>query len=139
MGWPIPLFTTAWAQTETLINHGGQAVEGLEIEIVTNLNRPTPDYLDFKTRFKGRFGQVPSFGAVNGYEAATVLAIALKKTGGKAHGLTQALKGIKNFKGLTDTFDMNRYGDAIRPFNLATIRDGIYVDIEAIVPAQSLD
>ena len=78
-------------------------------------------------------------GAVNGYEAATVLAIALKKTGGKAHGLTQALKGIKNFKGLTDTFDMNRYGDAIRPFNLATIRDGIYVDIEAIVPAQSLD
>ena len=139
MDWPIPLFTTAWAQTETLLNNGGQAVEGLEIEIVNNLNNPTPDYLDFKTRYQDRFGRVPSFGAVNGYEAATVLAAALKKTGGKAQGLTQALKGIKNFKGLADTFDMNRFGDAIRTFYLATIRDGTYVDIEAFAPAQALE
>lgn len=117
-GRSIPLITTAWAQTETLVNNGGQAVEGLEIEISTIFSDQAPDYLDFKTRYQARFGQAPSFGAVLGYEAANVLAAALHKTGGKADGLVQALVGIKNFKGLADTFSMDRYGDVIRPFYL---------------------
>lgn len=136
MGWPIPLFTSAWAQTEMLINNGGQAVEGLEIEFANALNQQAPDYSDFKTRYQARFGQAPSFGAVLGYEAAKVLAAALQKSGGKAAGLTQALLGIRNFKGLTDTFSFDRYGDVIRPYHLGTIRDGKYVDIEALKPAK---
>jgi branched-chain amino acid transport system substrate-binding protein len=130
MDWPIPLFTTAWAQTETLVNNGGQAVEGLEIEFANALNDQTPDYLDFQTRYQARFGQDPSFGATLGYEAAKILAAALQKTGGKADGLAQALVGIKNFKGLTDTFSFDKYGDVIRPFYLGTIRDGKYAVIE---------
>jgi branched-chain amino acid transport system substrate-binding protein len=132
IGWPIPLFATAWAQTETLINNGGQAVEGLEIEIANTLNEQAPNYLDFKTRYQARFGQAPSFGATAGYEAAKVLAAALQETGGKPDGLAQALLGIKNFKGLTDTFSFDRYGDVVRPFHLGVIRDGKYVDIEAL-------
>jgi len=136
MGWPIPLFTSSWAQTETLINNGGQAVEGLEIECVNALNNQSPDYLDFKTRYQARFGQAPSFGAKFGYEAAKILAAALQKTGGKADGLAQSLVGIKNFKGLTDVFSFDRYGDVIRPFYLCTIRDGKYVDIETLKPTE---
>ena len=133
MGWPVALFTTAWAQTETLINNGGQAVEGLEIEIANTLNNQTPDYLDFKRRYQARFGQMPSFGAALGYEAAKLLAVALKKTGGMADGLAQALTAIKNFKGLTDTISMDEYGDAVRPFSLCTIRDGKFVGTEALI------
>lgn len=129
MGWPIPLFTTAWAHTETLINNGGQAVEGLEIELAKAINDQSPDYADFKTRYQTRFGQAPSFGAELGYEAAQVLAAALLKTGGKADGLAQALVGIQNFKGLTDSLSFDQYGDIIRPFYLGTIRDGKYVNI----------
>jgi branched-chain amino acid transport system substrate-binding protein len=132
MDWPIPLFTTAWAQTETLVNNGGQAVEGLEIEIANALNNQAPAYLDFKTRYQARFGQAPAFGAALGYEAAKVLAAALQETNGKADGLAQALVGIKNFKGLSETFSFDRYGDVIRPFYLGAIRDGKYVDIEAL-------
>jgi branched-chain amino acid transport system substrate-binding protein len=135
MDWPIPLFTTSWAQTGTLINNGGQAVEGMEVEVANTLNDQSPDYLDFQTRYQARFGQVPSFGAALGYEAAKVLAAALQKTGGQADGLPQALVGIKDFKGLTDTFSFDRYGDVIRPFYLGTIRDGKYVDIKPLKPA----
>lgn len=129
MDWPIPLFTSAWAQTETLINNGGQAVEGLEIEIASASSNQTPAYVDFKTRYQARFGQATSFGATSGYEAAQVLAAALQKTGGKAEGLVQALVGIKDFKGLSDTFSFDKYGDVSRPFYLGAIRDGKYVDI----------
>jgi branched-chain amino acid transport system substrate-binding protein len=132
MGWPIALFTTAWAQTETLIQNGGQTVEGLEIEIANSFNSQKPDYLDFKRRYQVRFGQIPSFGAALGYEAAQLLTVALKKTGGKADGLAQALSGIKNFKGLTDTISMDEYGDAVRPFYLGTIRNGKFMAINAL-------
>lgn len=132
MDWSLPLFTTAWAQTETLVNNGGQAIEGLEIEIAKALNDPSPAYLDFKTRYQARFGQTPTFGAVWGYEAAKVLAAALQETSGQAEGLTQALIGLQNFKGLTETFSFDKYGDVIHPFYLGTIRDGKYVDLGAL-------
>lgn len=136
MDWQVPLFTSSWAQTETLINNGGQAVEGLEIELITALNNQNPDYLDFVTRYQAKFGRVPSFGAVMGYEAAKVLAVALQKTGGKAEGLPQALVGIQNFKGLGDTISFDKYGDVVRPIYLGVIRDGKYVSIEPLKPTE---
>ncbi|OQX16131.1 MAG: hypothetical protein BWK76_11970 [Desulfobulbaceae bacterium A2] len=135
-GWLVPLFSTAWAQTEALVTNGGKAVEGLEIEIAYPLDAQTPVCLDFKTRYQDRFGWTPSFSAALGYEAAHVLAAALNKTAGKADGLAQALVSIKNFKGLIDTFSIDRYGDVVRPFHLGTIRDGKYVDLEALKPTQ---
>ncbi len=136
MDWPIALFTTSWAQTETLINNGGQAVEGLEVEIANTLNDQSPDYVDFITRYQARFRQAPTFGATSGFEAAKVLAAALQQTDGQADGLAPALVSIKNFKGLTDTFSFDRYGDVLRPFYLAVIRDGQYVDIEPLKPTE---
>ncbi len=139
MGGSIPLFTTAWAQTETLINNGGRAVEGVEIEIANTFKNQTPAYLDFKKRYLSRYGQAPAFGAPLGYEAAKVLAAALKMTGGQAEGLAKALTSIKNFRGLTHNLSMDKYGDAIRPFYLGTIRDGKYVDIETSIPNELRD
>jgi branched-chain amino acid transport system substrate-binding protein len=125
------LFTTSWAQTETLIQNGGKPVEGLEVEVDSNLNSRTPEYLDFKKRYKARFGQNPSFGATLGYEAAKVLALALEKTGGKAKGLRVSLVSIKNFKGLSETLSFDKYGDVMRPIYVGVIRDGKYVKIES--------
>ena len=34
MGWQVPLFTSTWAETETLIDNGGHSAEGMEIEQV---------------------------------------------------------------------------------------------------------
>lgn len=78
-------------------------------------------------------------GAALGDEATSLLAAALKKTGVPADGLSRTLADIKNFKGLTDTFEMDRYGDTIRPFYLGTIRDGNYVDIDALIPTEPRD
>jgi branched-chain amino acid transport system substrate-binding protein len=130
--WPIPLFTTSWAQTKTLINNGGKAVEGLQLELISAIKNQTPEYLDFVARYQGRFGGAPSFGAVLSYEAAQVLAVALQKTGGRADGLPQALTGIKNIKILSDTFSIDKYGDAIRPIHLGIIHNGKYLDIKSM-------
>jgi branched-chain amino acid transport system substrate-binding protein len=132
MGWSIQLFGTAWAQTDNLITDGGQAVEGLEIELANTLNNQSPEYLDFAKHYQARFGQTHAFGATAGYEAAQVLAAALRKTGGKAEGLAQALLSIPNFKGLSDTISFDKYGDVKRPIYLGVIRDSRYVEIEPV-------
>jgi branched-chain amino acid transport system substrate-binding protein len=136
MGWPIPLFTTAWAQTETLIYHGGQAVEGLEIEMAVVANDQASDYLDFQRRFQAKFGKAPSFGAALGYEATKVLAAALQETGAEAEGLKQALLADKNIKGLSDTISFDRFGDVVRPVYFGVIREGKYVDIASSKPTE---
>jgi len=135
-GWSVPLFTTAWAQTETLLQSGGQAVEGMEIEIVTAQDRQAPGYQEWAARYRARFGQDGSFGAMLGYEAAKVLARALDGARGKAEGLPQALAGIKDFRGVTDTFSLDEYGDVVRPDRLGVIRDHAFAGITAAKPAQ---
>jgi len=134
IGWKAPLFTSAWAQTETLIKNGGEAVEGMDLEQTYSLNSQAPDFLDFKARYQQQFGRAPSFGASLGYEAAVVLAAALEKCGGKAEGVRQALLETRDFKGLVDNFSIDKYGDVVRPFYLGTIRDGKYADIDRFIP-----
>lgn len=132
MDWRVPLFASAWAQTATLIYHGGKTVEGMELEQAYALNSENPEFLDFKKRYQSRYGQSPSFGAAFGYEAAMVLTTALEKTDGKAEGLRQSLLEIKDFKGLIDTFSFKQDGDVERPFYLSVIRNGDFIVIDSL-------
>ena len=70
------------------------------------------------------------------FDRPAKLAIALQKTGGKAEGLGQALIGIKNFKGLSEIYAFDKYGDVVRPDRLGVIRNGKYADIEAVKPTE---
>lgn len=127
MNWNVPLFTSAWAQTETLISKGGKAVEGMKLEQSFAAGSQAPAFLAFKSRFQSRFGQPPSFGAAFGYEAAMVLAAALRKTDGRAAGLKKAILETGNFKGLMDDFSLDQFGDVKRPFYLSAVDDGKFV------------
>ncbi|HCM25845.1 MAG: hypothetical protein A2Z99_13480 [Treponema sp. GWB1_62_6] len=128
-GWTVPLFTSAWAQTETLLNNGGRAIEGMRIEQSYALSSQETRFLEFRKRFEQRFGVQPSFGAAFGYEAAEVLVAALRQTGGKPAGLKEALLRVQGFQGLMDSFSIDSFGDVKRPFYLSEIREGIFVPI----------
>lgn len=132
MGWKVPLFAASWAQTETLINSGGRAVEGMELEQAYALASKSQVFMDFQSRYKTRFGSYPSFGAACSYESAYVLAEALKKTNGNKDGLKQALLDIDNFRGLTDTFFIDKFGDVTRPFYLTAIHNGEFVTVDML-------
>ena len=130
MGWQIPLFTSSWAPTKTLINNGGQAVEGIQFEQAYELTSQSPTLLDFQARYQTRFGHAPSFGAALAYDSVLVLLAALEKTGGRPEGLRQALLETQDFRGLMNTFSFDRFGDVERPIYLSTIRDGEFITLE---------
>ena len=132
MDWQTPLFTSCWAQTDTLINNGGQAAEGIKFEQAYALTSQSPTFLEFQARYQTRFGQAPSFGAAHAYDSFLVLAAALEKTGGRPEGLRQALLETHGFKGLTNIFSFDRFGDVERPIYLNTIRDGKFITLEKL-------
>lgn len=132
MGWNVPLFTSAWAQTATLIINGGPAVEGMELEQSFPMNSQDPAYLTFHEKYTAKYGNVPAFGAVYGYESVQVLAAALRTCHGSSIGLKDALLSIRGFPGLSDTISFDRYGDVQRPSYIGAVRNGTFVDITAI-------
>ena len=133
-GWQVSLFATGWAQTETLLQNGGQAVEGLEIAVTYDSNSQKPAFLDFRARYQARFGHTPTFAAAYAYEAMLMLAAALERTSGQAEGLRQALLETQDFEGLIGTISLDEYGDVVRSNFLFRIQDGQFVTLAAPEP-----
>ncbi len=132
--WPVPLFASGWSQTEILIQHGGQAVEGLEIMRIYDPNSQMPAFKVFRERYEARFGRTPSFAAAQSYEAVLVLAAALEKTRGRAKGLPEALVKIQALEGLIGPISLDEYGDAARPNVLVRVENGQFVTLANLSP-----
>lgn len=129
-GWTVPLYSSAWAQTEILIKNGGKAVEGMVLEQSFPLGSQAEKYVAFKERFRSVYGKDPAFAAAFGYETLMVLAEALEATKGEPQGLKEALQGIKNFPGLIDTLSIDSNGDVIRPYYLGEVKNAVFADLE---------
>lgn len=127
IGWNVPLFSSSWAE-EILIKLGGKAVNGLELEQYYNLNSKSPAFQSFKSQYQKRYGEEPIGVAALGYETAEVLAAALKKTGGSADGLRQALLETK-INGLVDTISFDKHGGVVRPFYVGVAKNGRTVPV----------
>jgi len=121
MDYNINLYSTGWANTSTLINNGGKAVEGMLIDQDYIFDCKTSRFNEFKDKFKSRFGDDVSFGSTFGYDTVLVLREALEKTGGKAEGLKEELSLITKYEGVLNTFIMDNYGDTERDRYLSVI------------------
>jgi branched-chain amino acid transport system substrate-binding protein len=125
-GCKAQILTSNWALTKDLIENGGTAVDGIAAIATYSESNPSKEYVEFSNKFEERFGRKPSFSASYGYEAALVLADALKKTKGEREGLKEALLGTKNFNGLFGSVSLDAYGDVRRTLYLVQVHDGVF-------------
>lgn len=128
------LFASSWAQTTELIEKGGRAVQGMEISATIHPNNPYPEYTEFATQFEERYRRTPGLGAAHSYEAVLVLAEALKSTGGKAHGLPEALTKIQGLNGVQGVLSLDKYGDVERETYIVVVQNGGFYILETIPP-----
>lgn len=133
----ISLFTSAWAQTETLISNGGQAVEGMEIEEAYNITNQSERFTEFRTKYKARFGNEATFGSAYSYEATLILAEALKRTNGSKDGLKQSLLETRDFTGLIDKISIDKFGDVERSYYISIINEGKFKIIHEFTSANT--
>ncbi|WP_238917362.1 ABC transporter substrate-binding protein [Clostridium sp. YIM B02555] len=137
MNWSNPMFSSPWAQTKTLIDKGGQAVEGMIIEQAYDLENDSENFVEFKSKYRARFGNDPSFGAAYSYESTVVLIEAIKKSYGTNLSLKDALLEIHDFKGLTDNLSFDKFGDIQRNSYLSSIKNGKFIRIAKLNTVES--
>jgi branched-chain amino acid transport system substrate-binding protein len=124
----VPVFASGLAKTEDLIKNGGAFVEGIFLLVPILDDKNDVDIQNFKKAYGNRFGVEQFFPAVSGYNSATVLIEALKKsTQWTPQGLKETILEITHFKSPEADFEIDRYGDAIRQRIIVTIKDGKYV------------
>jgi branched-chain amino acid transport system substrate-binding protein len=118
LGMKQPLIGGDGWESPKLIEIGGKNLEG---SMYTNhyfYGDPNPVVRNFVQRYKDRYGAIPDGMAALGYDAANVLAQAIKRSK-KLDGpsLRDAIAATKNFQGVTGTInigpDRNAFGKKI--------------------------
>lgn len=129
MDYRKPVISSGWASTPDLISNGGGAVENIVFSHTFDEGSRSPDYLEFKEQYFGRFGKSPDFAAVNAYEAAHILFQALPR---KTPGGNPDPNLITNqtYQGLQGSIYIDRWGDCRKERFFLTVKDGQFVRLQ---------
>ena len=126
----IPIFICGWAQTPDLLRHGGPAVEGVIGAMYINFFSTAKPFLDFKKKFKNRFGgDGPTFAVIFAYDTVMVLKEALL-INPDPRQLKQTIIKQKAFQGLQGVFKIDSYGDTRRIANFITVSENRFKILE---------
>ncbi|HTX72079.1 MAG TPA: ABC transporter substrate-binding protein [Rectinemataceae bacterium] len=121
------LFLPPWPLTLDLIQNGGKAVEGVIAVSIADLEYRTAEGQAFEQDYRREYGEEPSFTAMFGYEAASILRAALASS---ASWLPKALRdrviAIREFSGLQGPIRFDADGKAQRTLFLFTIDHGAF-------------
>ncbi len=120
-GFSMPFLGTGWSMSQSLIENGGAAVDGMVFTVPFNPQSESAAWKQFVKNYSQAFGKDADFGAAQGWNAMFVLAQAIKAGG------IRNIKGSiinKQYEGLQGPFHIDPYGDPIIPFQRMEIRSG---------------
>ena len=124
-----PLLCPTWPYTREILSMGGRSVDGIVFAASYTEDNDRPEFKEFRRRYRERFGWPANFAAVYAYEAVSVLAAALERTGGRAKGLAEALAAAGEQPGIASPFALDAAGDVTRETFLVTIKDGRFTAV----------
>ena len=120
------ILSSGWAYTENLLLYGGSAAEGILFADSFNEGIDREEFVRFERRYQERFGNVPNFAAVHGYEAILFLRKGLEMSRRENSKLIEALSSIESMESLSGTLKFTRCGDVIRPFFISKVENGSF-------------
>jgi branched-chain amino acid transport system substrate-binding protein len=123
-----------WAD-QALVAIGGKAVDGCYFTNHFSPDDPTPIVKEFVARYQEKYGAPPDTFAALGYDAARLLADAIKRAGSlDSKALRDALAETAGFGGVTGqiSFDANR--NASKPGLIVRVKGGRFEIAEKIAP-----
>ena len=91
---------------------------------------------DFVAAYRARWnGETPDAMAALGYDAAKVLADALRRAGStEGPAIRDALAATKAFPGVTGTTTMDAQRNATKAAVIVTVRDGKFKFVQSVAP-----
>jgi len=131
LGWDVTLVGPSSLYSQKLIEIGGDAVNGLHTNVSFFTEDPDPGVQRYVQEFESRYGLKPNFHAALAYDAAYLLAYAIKQAGTTdKSAIRDALAKVSDFPGLTGNITFTDVGDAIKSYKKVVIRDGEFEVVE---------
>jgi branched-chain amino acid transport system substrate-binding protein len=135
LGITVPLLGGDGWDSPKLFEIGGEALNGCYISNHYSVDDPSPAIQKFVADYKQKYGQTPDALAALGYDAARILADAIKRAGSTdGDNIRDALKAVKNFPGVTGTITINADRNAVKPAVVLKIEGGKFHYVETVNP-----
>ena len=136
LGMNLPLFGGDGWEAPQLISIGGAAVEGTYYSTHYSPENKSPAVSGFVERFRKRWNhEVPDAMAALGYDAAMVLADAIKRAGTtESAKLRDALAATKNLPGVTGDTTLDAQRNASKAAAVIAVKDGKFKFLETVAP-----
>jgi branched-chain amino acid transport system substrate-binding protein len=114
---------------------GGEALNGSYFANHYSVDDPSPAVQKFVGDYRARYKAVPDALAALGYDAARILADAMRRAGSTAgEKVRDALAATKDFPGVTGKITLNADRNPIKPAVMLRIENGRFVYVETLHP-----
>ncbi len=136
LGITVPLFGGDGWEAPELLQIGGANMEGTFFSTHYSAENTAPAVQTFVTKFKAKYqNEIPDGMAALGYDAAYVLADAIKRAGGTDSAkLRDALAATKDFDGVTGKTTIDAERNATKGAVIITVKDGKFKYVKTITP-----
>jgi branched-chain amino acid transport system substrate-binding protein len=114
---------------------GGEALNGSYFANHYSVDDPRPAVRKFVGDYTKRYNAVPDALAALGYDAARILADAMRRAGSTSgEKVRDALATTKDFPGVTGTITLNKDRNPIKAALILKIENGRFVSVETVNP-----
>jgi branched-chain amino acid transport system substrate-binding protein len=135
LGIQAPLLGGDGWDSPSLIEIGGEALNGSYFSNHYSVEDPSPAIQKFVTEYRTRYGETPDALAGLGYDAARLLFDAITRAGSSdPKAIRDALAATKDFAGTTGTITLDENRNAVKPAVVLQIKDGKLSYVETINP-----
>jgi branched-chain amino acid transport system substrate-binding protein len=135
LGITVPLMGGDGWDSPKLFEIGGEALDGCYISNHYSVDDPSPAIQKFVADYKARYNASPDALAALGYDAARILADAIKRAGSTdGEKVRDALKSVKDFAGVTGKITINADRNAVKPAVVLKIEKGKFHYVETVNP-----
>jgi branched-chain amino acid transport system substrate-binding protein len=137
LGITVPIFGgDGWEAPELIQIAGADALQNTYYSTHFSPQSTDPNAQKFVEAYKARYnGKVPDAMAALGYDAAMVLADAIKRAGTTDEpALRDAIAATKDYQGATGNTTLDENRDASKPAVIITVKDGEFQYVETISP-----
>lgn len=135
LGIGAPLLGGDGWDSPSLIEIGGEALEGSYFSNHYSVDDPSPSIQKFVTDYRAKYGETPDALAGLGYDAAKLLFDAITRAGSTdPQAIRDALAATKDFQGMTGVITLDEKRNAVKPAVVLQIKGGKLAYVETINP-----
>jgi branched-chain amino acid transport system substrate-binding protein len=135
LGLTVPLLGGDGWDSPKLFEIGGDAIKGSYISNHYSMDDPSPAIQKFVADYKAKHGAGPDALAALAYDAAKILADAMKRAGTtEGPKLRDAIAATKDYNGVTGKITIDKDRNAIKPAVVLKVGSGKFEYIETITP-----